>query len=81
MEPLLTNAIDRLVPRTEAVTAVASVSADTRHHVYYLTKPVLDAFVVQQVKMAGFQLKTGGSFKQLKLQQVPRSVKDAFRSY
>ncbi len=55
--------------------------AQSVHQITVMTKPVLDLFLVQQIKMVGFGLATGSTFKTVQLQPIPRSVKDAFRSF
>lgn len=78
---MLILATDKLMPLQEIVQTIQLSSGDTAHNVSVLTRPVLDAYVLQQIKMVVFQLKTGSTFQTVQLQQIPRSVKDAFRSF
>lgn len=73
---------DTKIPRQSVITTTTAVYGAGIHQVHYLTQPVLDAYVAQQVQMVGFFLKTGDkTFSTMALQQVPRGVKDAFRSF
>ena len=73
---------DIIIPRESVLTTTTASYGQAVHQVHYLTQPVLDAYVTQQVHMVGFFLKTGDkTFATMALQQVPRSVKDAFRSF
>lgn len=82
MADLLIPMWGRLEQSQRAAADASLVSNGTRHNVRLIAGATPDAVLTQQMRMVGFFLRTGTSgMSDVPLDPVPRSVKDAFRSF